>query len=597
MMILLSSSGIILPSKVADGTFDCSADRIKSFDQGRGVNHMSCAADRVKSFVQGRGVNHMSCAADRVKSFVQGRGVNHMSCAGREVLLKANAQAVLTYPMSCFKLLAQLCKKMKNYISNYLWGSSVDSHKIHRQRWSKLTGPNGEGGMGFRDLPLFNKAQLGKQGWRLMVKPDSLCARVLQGKYYPHGDFLSASRKKKASETWRAILYGREVLLKGAIKRVGPGTTVNIWKDNWLPGGVDLKPLVRLDRVDLEQVSELFIPGTRSWNEDLIRASFVSCDADELLKLRPGFRMEEDLIAWNSERNGLYTVTSAYRLLKAEQSQIEAGKLNETSSSTDSLIWKLCVPPKIRIFWWRAVNNFLPTKAELNRRHVEEESFCPTCGAEAKTLHHVAFVCPLAKRFWQSVERLRGFKVPDLHPVSWVKDALVGGRCTEKEAAILACGVWSLWTGRNARKHGKAHWDHSTAVRHISSMLEDMICSTSERSAAATLPAKRRAKWQKPDQGWVKVNTDATFDAATENGASGAVMRNDRGEFVAASARAFSRTLDVLMAEALAARDGVKMALEHGGGRVCLELDNTTVASLLQWSDGNRSIIYNCSLA
>jgi hypothetical protein len=31
-------------------------------------------------------------------------------------------------------------------------------------------------------------------------------------------------------------------------------------------------------------------------------------------------------------------------------------------------------------------NNFLPTKAELNRRHVEQESFCPACGAEAETL-------------------------------------------------------------------------------------------------------------------------------------------------------------------------------------------------------------------
>jgi hypothetical protein len=174
----------------------------------------------------------------------------------------------------------------------------------------------------------------------------------------------------------------------------------------------------------------------------------VSCDADEILKLRPGFRMEGDLIAWNFERNGLSTVRSAYRLLKAEQSQVEAGRLNETSSSTDSLIWKrlwkLHVPPKIRIFWWRAVNNFLPTKAKLNRRHVELESFCPTCEAEAETLHHVAFVCPLAKRFWQSVERLMGFKVPDLHPISWVKDALVRGRCIEKEATILACGERSL---------------------------------------------------------------------------------------------------------------------------------------------------------
>jgi hypothetical protein len=199
-------------------------------------------------------------SADRIRSFVHGWGANNMNCAGREVPLKANAQAVPTYPMSCFKLPAPVCKKMKTYISNYWWGSSVDNHKIHWQRWTKLSAPKGEGGMGFRDLSLFNKALLGKQGWRLLVNPDSLCAKVLKGKYYPNSDFLSATRKKHASETWRAILFGREVLRKGAIKRVGPGTSVDIWKDNWLPSAVQMKPLVRLGGVAAQRVDELFLP-------------------------------------------------------------------------------------------------------------------------------------------------------------------------------------------------------------------------------------------------------------------------------------------------------------------------------------------------
>jgi hypothetical protein len=132
--------------------------------------------------------------------------------------------------MSCFKLPATICQKMKSYISNYWWGSSIDSHKIHWQCWTKLTRSKGDGGMGFRDMALFNQAMLAKQGWRLMMHPDSLCAKVLKGKYFPNGDFVSATRKKKSSETWRAILYGREALLKGLIKRIGPGN-INIWSE------------------------------------------------------------------------------------------------------------------------------------------------------------------------------------------------------------------------------------------------------------------------------------------------------------------------------------------------------------------------------
>ncbi|GJN28083.1 hypothetical protein PR202_gb16165 [Eleusine coracana subsp. coracana] len=162
-----------------------------------------------------------SYVADRIRSFVNGWSEKDLSCAAREVLVKANAQAVPTYPMSCFKLPVDVCKRMTSYISNYWWGSAVDSHKIHWQRWSKLTCPKGEGGMGFRDLLLFNKALLGKQGWRLLARPDALCTRVIKGKYFPHGNFLTATRKKKSSETWRAMLYGREILKKGLIKRIG----------------------------------------------------------------------------------------------------------------------------------------------------------------------------------------------------------------------------------------------------------------------------------------------------------------------------------------------------------------------------------------
>jgi hypothetical protein len=69
--------------------------------------------------------------ADRIKGFINGWGGQSLSCAGREVLIKANAQAVPTYPMSCFKIPALTCKKIKNYISNYWWGSSIDNHKLH----------------------------------------------------------------------------------------------------------------------------------------------------------------------------------------------------------------------------------------------------------------------------------------------------------------------------------------------------------------------------------------------------------------------------------------------------------------------------------
>lgn len=164
----------------------------------------------------------------RIRGLIGSWSGREASCAGREVLLKSVAQAVPTYPMSCFLVPKGTCKKMRTVISNYWWGSSADNRHMHWQKWELLTRPKVQGGMGFRDLHLFNRAMLGKQGWRLLEKPDSLCARVLKGRYFHDTDFLSATRKRHASHTWRAILDAREVLRLGLIRRIGDGNSTDI---------------------------------------------------------------------------------------------------------------------------------------------------------------------------------------------------------------------------------------------------------------------------------------------------------------------------------------------------------------------------------
>jgi hypothetical protein len=50
-----------------------------------------------------------------------------------------------------------------------------------------------KGGLGFRDLGIFNDAMLAKQAWRLLEIPGSVCARVLLARYSKDRDVLSAS--------------------------------------------------------------------------------------------------------------------------------------------------------------------------------------------------------------------------------------------------------------------------------------------------------------------------------------------------------------------------------------------------------------------
>lgn len=162
-------------------------------------------------------------------------------------------------------------------------------------------------------------------------------------------------------------------------------------------------------------------------------------------------------------------------------------------------------------------------------------------------------------------------------PLSWATDIISRNICSEDDANVLVCGVWALWTGRNARSHGSGRRDPGAAVRHI----------------AKIEPQTTRAKevWKPPDPGWVKVNTDGAFDASSGRGAAGVILRNERGETLAAEGRKLENLGDALTAEALAARNGVLLAVAIGYNKVILELDNQSLANSLKSVENDRSPI------
>jgi len=102
---------------------------------------------------------------DRVWKRVQGWMEQSLSAGGKEVLIKAVAQAIPTYSMSCFKLPKGLCEHINGIVRSFWWGSKEGKRKPCWVAWDEMIKPKNWWGLGFRDIELFNLAfSHGKRG-------------------------------------------------------------------------------------------------------------------------------------------------------------------------------------------------------------------------------------------------------------------------------------------------------------------------------------------------------------------------------------------------------------------------------------------------
>ncbi|KAL4298022.1 hypothetical protein GQ457_12G000080 [Hibiscus cannabinus] len=228
-------------------------------------------------------------------------------------------------------------------ICRFWWSGKGSARGCPLVAWDDIFLPKAAGGIGFKDLHLFNIALLGKQIWRLLSAPGSLLYRTLRAKYFPDGDLFSASAPARSSFAWKGLHRAMEEI-----------------------------PL---------RCREFMVPGQARWDHAKLLAYLPPEDMDSILEV-PISSDRADTLVWGDHDSGLYTVRSGYLFLRRSPSPL----------GPPPRLWKILanlpIIPKVRSFGWRCGRETLPVGSRLRDAGLSDGA-CPLCGVGFEDILHV----------------------------------------------------------------------------------------------------------------------------------------------------------------------------------------------------------------
>uniref|UniRef100_A0A803QRJ4 Uncharacterized protein n=1 Tax=Cannabis sativa TaxID=3483 RepID=A0A803QRJ4_CANSA len=178
--------------------------------------------------------------------------------------------------------------------------------------WSDICQPKRCGGLGLRKFQDMNLALLAKQYWMILQKEDKACVHIMLSKYCHSTDAWDVEKHGGDLRGWQGLLATRLICHDGAGFLIGNGD-IEMWDRPWIPRKSieEIKLSFKYNRRHaFWKVSDLFLDGTKAWNEDIIRACFEEEVARSILQIRPLIETN-DVLFWKSSNSGKFSVKSA----------------------------------------------------------------------------------------------------------------------------------------------------------------------------------------------------------------------------------------------------------------------------------------------
>ncbi|GJU76032.1 RNA-directed DNA polymerase, eukaryota, partial [Tanacetum coccineum] len=341
---------------------------------------------------------------------------------------------------------------MESLRRNFFNGIQEGDKKIAWVKWPMVLASKKHGGLGVSSFYALNRGLLFKWVWRYISQDNSLWARVISALHGSSSQVLSAS----FSSLWKSILNEVKSLKAQGVDlishckiRVGNGMNTSFWNDCWI-GDSMLKHLFprlfALETIkDISVADKFRVPITCSFRRP-VRGGLEAQQLDHLMGLIESTLLSnsEDRWVWDLNGDGVFRVKDVRNLL-------DETFLPKADTPTR---WIKCIPIKVNVFVWKALQDRLPTRSNLVRRNILIDSLsCPICDGEPEDSSHLFFRCCLARDVTRLVCRWWDLDFHSFNSYTdwqgWFKQLRLGAKSKEVLEGVFYVSWWSLWNFRN----------------------------------------------------------------------------------------------------------------------------------------------------
>ncbi|XP_019197204.1 PREDICTED: uncharacterized protein LOC109191089 [Ipomoea nil] len=330
------------------------------------------------------------------------------------------------------------------------------------------------------------------------------------------------------------------------------------------------------------RVSGLIDQQTGNWDPSILTDLFQPSDVTEILKI-PISLDYDDTWYWYGDPRGEYSVKSGYRLIVGNYQG------NNGIFTKWLHLWKLKIPPKWKMFLWRAVSDILPTTTNLLIKRVDVDPQCAMCGISQEDTMHALVLCDYARNIWEK----SNLTIPNIvtnvfH--DWFGELL---NVLDSDGMLYAAAIlYNVWRARN-----RAVWE--ATLPRPEAVLKAAAAAGLAWTRAHPLPTARAIALPSgtvQPQGGSGLHGVELHAAETSHGpprrlcrvdggfmqgagqaAFGAVLLDTNGGYISACSGPLQGCSSPLMAEALACKEALSWLKDRGEQNVEVYTDCLTL--------------------